>query len=196
MCVGERVTLRDTSGLLSSVATMNPGSRPPPAALSCLTWGAWSAAPPHFPLSLGEKAARTPGSLAYKPQLPLILLSLLGCDGGIPTYPEPPAQLTSPFSLPPSPAPVSCFIDCLAWLPPIRSSQASSARPSPQAHRPSLPVSAHVCLYLPVAGTPEDPRCLTECGAGSGCLPDSRDQVVNPVAVFPGPASSDGFPNS
>lgn len=68
-------------------------------------------------------------------------------------------QLTFLFSLPPFLAPVSCFIDCLAWLPPILSFQASSSLPPPPGlYFPPFPVSAHVCLYLPVASTPEDPR--------------------------------------
>lgn len=139
----------------------------------------------------------TPRSLAHKPlTLHPIPPSPLGCDG-IHKYPEPPAQLTCPFPLPPFPAPVSCFIDCLAWLPPALPSQAgSSPTPPPRPTLPpflSLPTSVSTCpspAHLRIRG------CLTECGDGSGCLPDSRDQVLNPVAVFPGPASSDGFPNS
>ena len=34
----------------------------------------------------------------------------------------------------------------------------STLPPPPGLYFPPFPVSAHVCLYLPVASTPEDPR--------------------------------------
>lgn len=142
MCVSERVTLKYTSRLCSQVASKL--WKPAPTSFLVLVGleecKAWIS-----PL-IGRKGSQD--SQVFGPQAsdssshPTQLL--WGVTVTSPSILNP--QLTFLFSLPPFLAPVSCFIDCLAWLPPILSFQASSSLPPPP--RPILPPPSCLCPRL------------------------------------------------
>lgn len=120
-----------------------------------------------------------------------------------PPYSSSMPQCSSPLTnLPPFPSSPFLHLSAVSltvWLGCLPS---HPHRPTPPNLHPSAPSPPFLSLPTAVSTCPSSPpthlrsaSCRVECRQGTGCLPDSRDKVLNPVAVFPGPASSDGLPN-